>query len=30
MMVGYRGRPIVVLLLSDDERRYLERQVRRH
>ena len=30
MMVGYRGRPIVVLLLSDDERCYLERQVRRH
>jgi hypothetical protein len=29
-MVGYRGRPIVVLLFSDDERRYLERQVRRH
>ena len=24
MMVGFRGRPNVVLLLSDDERRYLE------
>ena len=30
MMVGFRGRPNVGLLLSDDERRYLERQVRRH
>ena len=30
MMVGFRGRPNVALLLSDDERRYLERQVRRH
>ena len=29
-MVGFRGRPNVGLLLSDDERRYLERQVRRH
>ena len=29
MMVGFRGRPNVGLLLSDDERRYLERQVRR-
>ena len=30
MMVGFGGRPNVGLLLSDDERRYLERQVRRH
>ena len=30
MMVGFRGRPNVGLLLSDGERRYLERQVRRH
>ena len=30
MMVGFRGRPNVGLLLSDDERRYVERQVRRH
>ena len=30
MMVGFRGRPNVGLLLSDDKRRYLERQVRRH
>jgi len=29
-MTGYRGRPIVALSLSDDERRYLEQQVRRH
>ena len=29
-MVGYRGRPIVALSLGDDERRYLEQQVRRH
>ena len=28
MMVGFRGRPNVGLLLSDDERRYVERLVR--
>ena len=29
-MVGKRGRPIVILSLSADERDYLEKQVRRH
>jgi transposase len=30
MMAGYRGRPIVVLSLSDDERCFLEQQAGRH